>query len=235
MTADPSPSGPTPSSRVIDRGYWQGRYEAGSTGWDRGGPSPALDAWLRSGALPPCRILVPGCGRGHEAVALARAGFRVTALDYAPAAVAALRARLAEEKLAAEVVEADLFAWEPAAPFEAVYEQTCLCALPPEHWENYERRLASWLVPGGKLAAAFMQTDAAAGPPFACAPDAMRRLFAVERWDWPETLEPVGHPMGLVELTGILRRRGLSTARRAWPAPGPRTSITGASSPASFE
>jgi len=97
-----------------------------------------------------------------------------------------------------------------------VYEQTWLCALPPARWEDYERRLASWLVPGGKLAAAFMQTDAPAGPPFACAPDALRRLFAAARWDWPEALEPVGHPMGLVELTGILHRRGPeSPPRRA--------------------
>jgi hypothetical protein len=35
----------------------------------------------------------------------------------------------------------------------------------------------------------------------------MRRLFAAERWDWPAELTPVGHPLGLVELAGILRRR----------------------------
>lgn len=214
MPADPARSGERASSPTLDRGYWQGRYEAGTTGWDRGRASPALEAWLRSGVLAPCRILVPGCGRGHEAVALARAGFNVTALDYAPAAVVALQARLAEEGLAAEVVEADVFAWEPAAPFEAVYEQTCLCALPPERWKDYERRLAAWVVPGGKLAAAFMQTDAPAGPPFACAPEAMRWLFAAERWHWPEALEPIPHPMGLVELAGILHRRGTETTPR---------------------
>ena len=32
------------------------------------------------------RVLVPGCGGGYEVVALARAGFDVTALDSAPAA-----------------------------------------------------------------------------------------------------------------------------------------------------
>ena len=95
-----------------------------------------------------------------------------------------------------------------ARAFDAIYEQTCLCALSPDHWEDYERRLASWIVPGGALAAAFMQTDSPAGPPFACAPDAMRRLFAEARWEWPAELVPVPHPMGLVELAGILRRRG---------------------------
>ncbi len=110
--------------------------------------------------------------------------------------------------LDADVVEADLFSFAPAAPFEAVYEQTCLCALTPGRWTEYEQRLHGWLVPGGRLAVAFMQTDAAEGPPFACRPEAMRRLFAADRWEWPADLVPEPHPLGLAELTGILRRRG---------------------------
>ena len=180
MTSDAPSCGAGDRSPALDRRYWKGRYEAGTTGWDRGGASPALEEWLRSGALAPCRILVPGCGRGHEVVTLARAGFGVTAIDYAPAAVSTLEARLAKEGLTARVVEADVLAWEPEEPFEAIYEQTCLCALAPDHWEEYERKLASWLVPGGMLAAAFMQTTSTSGPPFACAPDAMRSLFADE-------------------------------------------------------
>ena len=33
-----------------------------------------------------------------------------------------------------------------AEPFNAVYEQTCLCALDPDDWQAYETRLARWLV-----------------------------------------------------------------------------------------
>jgi len=192
---------------ALTRCYWQSRYDQGQTGWDRGGVSPTLVQWLAAGDLHPCRILVPGCGRGHEVVALAKAGFEVTGIDFAPAAVAAVRARLGSEGLVAEVVPSDLFAYQPDRPFEAIYEQTCLCALPPERWTEYEQRLAAWLIPGGRLFAAFMQTDSADGPPFACRPEAMRALFAAERWDWPERLEPQEHPTGLRELTGVLRRR----------------------------
>lgn len=207
MPADSRPSAPNHSSPEIDRRYWQGRYEAGTTGWDRGGASPALQDWLRAGSLVPCRILVPGCGRGHEVVALARAGFHVTGVDYAPAAIETLKTRLDAEGLSAETIEADIFAWETPSPFDAIYEQTSLCALPPGRWEEYEQRLASWLVPGGLLAAAFMQTESPSGPPFACSPEAMRRLFASARWEWPTELIPLPHPLGLVELVGILRRR----------------------------
>jgi SAM-dependent methyltransferase len=78
------------------REFWPQRFVANETPWDRGAASPQLAAWLASGALTPCRILVPGCGGGYEVVALAQAGFNVTALDYAPAAIALTRERLAQ-------------------------------------------------------------------------------------------------------------------------------------------
>jgi len=209
-TTDGATCGP---SGQLTSDYWQARYDAGTTGWDRGGPSPALLGWLSSGDLAPCRILVPGCGRGHEVLALAEAGFDVTGIDYAPAAVQAVRNALASRGLTAMIEQADLFGYQPEQPFDAIYEQTCLCALPPERWGCYEKRLATWLAPGGRLFAAFMQTDSDTGPPFACRPEAMRDLFAAERWTWPGGLEPVQHPMGLTELAGVLRRQPTIVAR----------------------
>ena len=203
----PSTEGICGPSAALTRCYWQARYDQGQTGWDRGGASPTLLRWLATGELRPCRILVPGCGRGHEVIALAQAGFDVTGVDLAPAAITAVRSRLGSEGLAAEILQSDLFTYRPDEPFEAIYEQTCLCALSPERWADYEERLAGWLTPGGRLFAAFMQTDSVDGPPFACAPDAMRRLFAADRWVWPDELVPQEHPTGLVELTGMLRRR----------------------------
>lgn len=208
MTRDDATDGATcgPSGHLTSD-YWQARYDEGTTGWDRGSPSPALLAWLAVGTLAPCRVLVPGCGRGHEVLALAEAGFDVTGIDYAPAAVQAARNALASRGLSATIEQTDLFDYQPEAAFDAIYEQTCLCALPPERWGCYEKRLAAWLAPGGRLFAAFMQTDSDSGPPFACRPEAMRDLFAAERWEWPESLDPVQHPMGMTELSGVLRRQ----------------------------
>jgi len=203
----PSTEGICGPSAALTRCYWQARYDQGQTSWDRGGASPTLLRWLATGELRPCRILVPGCGRGHEVIALAQAGFDVTGVDFAPAAITAVQSRLGSEGLAAEILQSDLFTYRPDEPFEAIYEQTCLCALSPERWADYEERLAGWLTPGGRLFAAFMQTDSVDGPPFACAPDVMRRLFATDRWVWPDELVPQEHPTGLVELTGMLRRR----------------------------
>lgn len=187
---------------------WEQRYRAGQTGWDRGDPSPALHHWLAAGLVPQGRILVPGCGHGYEIVELARAGRYVTAVDIAAQPVLKLMARLNDEGVHATVLQADLLHWTPAEPFDAVYEQTCICALDPAHWQEYEQRLAGWLVPGGRLFALFMQTGRPGGPPFDCAPPAMRELFDPARWEWPE--EPplqVPHPNGLTELGYVLTRR----------------------------
>jgi len=200
--------GPTPD-------FWQARFEADNVPWDRREASPQLLRWIDDGALCPCRIVVPGCGSGHEVAALARAGFDVTAIDFAPAAVRRTQTRLDDAGLAAIVLEADVLSWSPPSAFDAVYEQTCLCALYPDHWVAYARRLHDWLVPGGRLFALFMQavrpgaaTGSIEGPPYHCDINAMRALFDHSRWQWPTP--PYGrvpHPLGHAELAVVLTRR----------------------------
>jgi SAM-dependent methyltransferase len=200
--ASPVPPGGTPD---LTSSFWQGLYDEGKTGWDRGGPNPMLREWLERRVLVECGILVPGCGRGHEVVALAEAGFRVTAVDYAESAVNSLRAELARRGLDATVVQADLFQFCPAAPFDAIYEQTCLCAIDPGQRSTYAQSLARWLRPGGKLFALFMQTGKPGGPPFHCPLEEMRELFQTG-WKWEGEPKRVEHPAGLHELACVLER-----------------------------
>ncbi len=198
-----------------DKQFWEQRFAEGHTPWDRGAPNPQLTAWLQGGALAPCRILVPGCGSGYEVVELARRGFDVTALDYAPVAIARTRERLAAAKLTATLVEDDALAWQPVRPFDAVYEQTCLCALYPDDWRAYADRLREWIRPGGRLFALFVQMPrpnaaegAIQGPPYHCDINGMRALFPASRWGWPKPPYPrTSHPLGLAELAVILERR----------------------------
>jgi SAM-dependent methyltransferase len=187
---------------------WEKRYRSGQTHWDRGAISPALQHWLGRKMLPPGRVLVPGCGHGHEVAAMVRAGCQVTAVDIAAQPVMRLTGHLVEQQLHANVVQADLLHWQPAEPFEAIYEQTCLCALDPSDWTAYERRLADWLLPGGRLLALFMQTGRSGGPPYDCPVPQMQTLFDAARWTWPQSPPfEVPHPNGLYELGFVLERR----------------------------
>ena len=198
------------------REFWQSKFESRHTPWDRGEASPQLGTWLAAGALGhAARVAVPGCGAGWEVAELAAAGHRVTALDYAAAAVERTRALLAQRRLTAQVVTADVLQWQPAEPLDAVYEQTCLCALHPDHWAGYAAQLHRWLRPGGALLGLFMQTLRAGaadglieGPPYHCDIHAVRALFPEPSWEWPKPPYPrVPHPMGLAELAVVLVRR----------------------------
>jgi len=191
------------------REFWNQRYDNEHTPWDRGSVSPALVEWLEAGVLaPPASVLVPGCGRGHEVLELARHGFDVTAVDLSPAALAALRQRLGAADLDAVLTEGDLLTWEAGRRFDVVYEQTCLCALLPENRAQYEHRLRHWVKPGGMLLALFMQSDKHDDPPFHCPIPEMHRLFPAQAWDWPgEPPARVPHPAGVFEYAVALRRR----------------------------
>lgn len=198
------------------REFWEKRFAAGDTPWDRGEANPQLGVWLAAGALKPCRILVPGCGSGYEAVALAAAGFEVTALDYAPVAIERTRRQLETAGLKATLIEADALSWQPERAFDTIYEQTCLCALYPDQWRAYADQVHRWLVPSGHLFALFVQMPrpgaaqgAIEGPPYHCDIHGMRALFPEPLWSWPKPPYPrTTHPRGLAELAVVLERRG---------------------------
>jgi hypothetical protein len=197
-----------PSEPPTQAADWESRYREGTTAWERHGLHPAFLSWRETGELAPCRILVPGAGRSPEPLALAQAGFDVTVVDAAESAVAVQKARLKRLGVAGLVELGDLFAWTPAAPFDAIYDQTCLCALPPALWPAYAGRLRDWLRPGGALCVLFMQTERPGGPPFHCDPAAMRQLFADTGWIWPEALPLlVEHSPGFAEQPVVLRRQ----------------------------
>jgi len=196
--------------------FWQNRFEKNETGWDRGSPSPQLLEWLDSGELKPCRIAVPGCGAGWEVAELARRGFDVVGIDYTAAAVEITQALVNSQGLKAEVIQADVLTYRPEKKFDAVYEQTCLCAIHPEHWFEYAQQLNQWLQPGGGLWVLYMQMIRSTsseegfivGPPYHCDINAMRALFPEKSWAWPKPpYTKVGHPNLAHELAVKVIRR----------------------------
>lgn len=199
-----------------DRDFWQRRFEQRQTPWDRAAPSPQIAAWQADGTLRNgLRIAVPGCGSGHDVLALARAGCDVTAIDYASAATELTQAQLTSHGQCARVVQADVLAWQPDSPLDAVYEQTCWCALHPDCWAAYAAQLQAWLRPGGALLMLAMQyrRDSAAagcieGPPYHMDINAVRALLPESLWGWQAPpYSAVPHPAGWTELAIVLQRR----------------------------
>lgn len=164
-------------SQPSDPAFWDERYAKGKTPWDYGGTPPQLRDYLA--ARPNGgRALVPGCGSGHEIAAFHAAGYDVSAIDFAPAAVEHARANLGPV-LSERVFLGDFFTYDfAAAPFDIIYERTFLCALPLDLREKYAVRMADLLTPGGVLIGLFYLGDDLDGPPFALDAPAETRLFS---------------------------------------------------------
>lgn len=155
-------------------GFWDERFERGFTPWDLQGVPAALRAFTARSA--PGTVLIPGCGDAHELAHLAGAGWDATAIDFSPAAVS--RARQAAGPLAARVVEADFFAWQPPQRLDLVYERAFLCAMPRTLWPQVAARWAELLPPGGLLAGFFFFGESPKGPPFGIDRAALEALLA---------------------------------------------------------
>ena len=165
---------------VNDPAMWDQRYAEGLTGWDLGEAPPVLRDLIRGELRPAGRILVPGCGNGHDALALAQAGWHVTGFDFAPRAIRAAREHARATGVTVSFEVADLFAL-PAAwagAFDAVWEQTCYCAIHPERRDEYVAALAAVLKPGGRFVGLLMNHEKPDGPPFDVTRDDVRTRFA---------------------------------------------------------
>jgi len=194
-------------ARMKQSNEWESRYQQGQTGWDRCGVSPNLLYWLENKILKPCRILVPGCGNGHEVLALAEKGFDVVAIDIAQSPIETLIKSFKINWLQAELIQTDFLSWECKKPFDAIYEQTSLCALHPSEWNRYENCLYDWLTSKGQLFAHFIQTGKNSGPPFHCDIHVMVNLFSPEKWLWSEEHETqIVHSDGLYEKVYSLKK-----------------------------
>jgi hypothetical protein len=170
-------------------------------------------------------VLVPGSGRGLDALELAEHGCSVVAIDWSAAAIAELTARCAgtqsKSVSSISVIQGDFFRIDPQ-PVDIVAEHTFFCALAPQLRGDYVKQVAAWMKPGGYLVGDFFVveeevasglpglslTHVGEGPPFAVSERELRKLFAP--FFSCHALRPAKHPEpdrrpGL-EWVGIFRR-----------------------------
>lgn len=179
--SEPAGSGSDPvSDPVADPVNWEARYVAGDTPWDKGGAAPPLLDFLARHPVVG-RVLVPGCGPGHDVRAIAAqegGGAEVTGLDLSETA---LRFARSFPPAASETYEqGDLFALpeEWAGRFDWVLEHTCFCAIPPTRRADYVAAVSRVLKTGGHyLAIFFLDPGVDEGPPHGVTRDEIARFF----------------------------------------------------------
>jgi ubiquinone/menaquinone biosynthesis C-methylase UbiE len=125
----------------------------GAIPWDRHAPHPLLVRWadLHAPNGTGKAAVVVGCGTGDDAALVATLGYRTTAFDVSPSAIATARARHPDTRIDFQV--ADLFALPPAweRAFDLVIESQTVQALPRELRGEAIAQVTRLAGPGGTL------------------------------------------------------------------------------------
>lgn len=161
------PRGDDAAGGPSEASFWSHLYRSGDDRWELGRAAPPIVRWLDAHPPRGKRALVVGCGRGHEARLLARAGAEVVAIDFAADAIEAARELALRDGSRVDFRVRDLFALA-ADPerYDLLVEHTCFCAIDPARRDEYITVAAEVLVPGGELLGLFYAHGRPGGPPY---------------------------------------------------------------------
>ena len=175
--------------------------EAGSAKppWDYGAARPQLVEWAEAQDLAGSgrEALVVGCGYGADAEFLALLGFRTTAFDFAPTAIAGARRRHPDTQVTYLVADVLDLPREWQGRFDLVVESLTVQSMPPEQHTIAARSIAGLVAPQGTLlvlATTREEDSDVTGPPwpltrseteaFASGDLVLRRLERIENGTW---------------------------------------------------
>jgi methyl halide transferase len=160
--------------------FWNSIYvEQESPRWNLGHAAPSLKHWLETSGAAPGRVLVPGCGYGHDVRLLAAHGFEAVGVDFAPLAIERGREVLKAAPGNWELRQADIFDLPKTdrAGFDYIYEYTCFVAIEPPRRSEYVQLKLELLRPGGMLIGCFYNHGREGGPPFDVTRDEVLELY----------------------------------------------------------
>jgi uncharacterized protein YndB with AHSA1/START domain len=204
--------------------FWESRYADGGQVWS-GRVNQTLVDVLSAVDVVPGHALDLGCGEGGDAVWLAQRGWRVTAVDISPTAVARGETAARRLGLADRVswVAHDLSTWDVDASYDLVTASFFQAPVPLARVEIL-RRQAARVAPGGRL----LVVSHAAPPPWASPEHVGGHRFSTPEEeaaqlalgdDWltdlvelrrREVTGPDGQPATLEDGVLLLRRPGRS-------------------------
>lgn len=163
--------------------------------FDYGVPSPVLESLLEQGTIPKGRALVPGCGRGYDATALATDDRYVIGCDIVELAIQSANQRLEEEMAFCETMvvpykppmnkvefrQCSFFSMPSEKPehmFDFIFDHGFLNALDSRVRADYGKKMAELVKEGGILVTVlYPMMVKEGGPPFAITLTDLKRLL----------------------------------------------------------
>lgn len=124
-------------------------YRYFRTPWDGGGPRDELVELVESGRIKPCRAIDLGCGTAWNVIFMAKHGFEVTGVDFAPGAIELGRNRALSASVTATFVEDDLTDLQHVTgPFDLLVDYGTLDDLHPKDRDLYVENVLPLTCPG---------------------------------------------------------------------------------------
>ena len=137
-------------AKILNTQRWlfEWRYWRGQTPWDTRITPPEVVEFLESAA--PGRALDLGCGAGTNAIELARRGWGVTGVDFAPKAIRNARRRALRAGVEIDFRVGDVTDLSDLVdPYDYVLDIGCLHALDGPGQKRYAAGLARLVRPAG--------------------------------------------------------------------------------------
>jgi SAM-dependent methyltransferase len=147
--------------------WWDSLYHSQSNRWDLGQEHPLMDELIPPLKISRSRILILGCGQGHDAHWWARRGHIVTAVDFSEVAIQNARARYGESSnlrwLSFDALNAPS---NMTSSFDLIFEHTLYCAIPPAQRKALAKTWWRLLSPRGRVLGFVPTMDKHLGPPY---------------------------------------------------------------------
>ena len=145
------------SQNILDSVFWDNKYLNNEDGWDIGKPTPIFVDY-ESELIEKSKILIPGCGRGYDAMYLSSRGHNVDALDFSSLALSYLKKKAIKKKLKLNIINEDFFSISKKynCHYDYIFEYTFFCAIQTEYRQEYVEKCHSILKDGGKIIAIFL-------------------------------------------------------------------------------
>ncbi len=148
----------------LSKNFWSDRYKSESTGWDLGDVSPPIKVFFDHIIDKDLKILIPGCGYGHEAEYLFNVGFKnVHIVDLVEEPLEAFKARVPDFPVE-NIHQANFL--ELKDEFDIIVEQTLFCAIHPDLRSSYAESASKLLRENGKLIGLLFNVAFESGPPY---------------------------------------------------------------------
>jgi len=117
----------------------------GKPPWDSGITPPELFEFIQTHAAG--RAIDLGCGTGTNIITLAKAGWQVTGIDFAPRAIQIAKRKLKQQDIKAQLLVGDVTHFKVDSQFDLALDLGCFHSL--ENKADYLTQLDKVLAPNG--------------------------------------------------------------------------------------